>query len=88
MRTDIATAFPAGRKMETPMPMAKKQAPVPQQPHHVTMGDAAHLGMRHLSATGMQAVAVAEQAIDFAELQDEGPTARAPRPHNSNRFRG
>lgn len=67
--------------------MAKKKAgdAGASRAHHVVMGDAAHAGMRHLASTGQQAVAV-QGDVDFAELQDEGPTARAPRPVNSNRF--
>lgn len=46
--------------------------------HHSVTGEAAHRAMKHLGATGQQSVAV-DPTVVFAELQDEGPTARAPR---------
>lgn len=79
MRSDISTSFPQGKPT-----MAKKKAPAASASptaHHVGIGQAAHAGMRHLATSGQQAVSVANP-VDFAELQDEGPTARAPRPVN------
>lgn len=43
------------------------------------MGDAAAAALRQLSTTGVQSVTVDERA--FAELQDQGPTSRAPAPY-------
>lgn len=80
MRSDVATGFPQGRHMETNM--AKKQMPAAQP----SLGDLAHAGMRHLDASGRQSVSVQQQAVEFAELADEGPTARSPRPYNTNKF--
>lgn len=79
MRSD---SFPAGGALvgrphnARGSDMAKK-TPAPAS-HAEAVGGAAHAAMRQLSATGVQSVHV-DPALSFAELQDEGPTARDPR---------
>lgn len=60
--------------------MARKPAADshPLSQHHAVLGESAHRAMKHLSATGQQGVGVDPNVV-FAELQDEGPTPRAPR---------
>lgn len=84
MRSDSSTSAPQGTTMARTKklaPSAAPQLPAAAPPHHHShLGSAAHAGMRHLAASGQQSVSVAQ--VDFAELADEGPTARAPRPVN------
>lgn len=46
--------------------------------HNAVVGEAAHRAMRHLAESGQQGVAIDPNVV-FAELQDQGPTPRAPR---------
>ena len=55
---------------------SKASAPAPAA-HHEAMGNAVFQGMRHLATSGAQTIN-AEVNPTFAELQDEGPTARDP----------
>lgn len=54
--------------------MAKKKSGSTPMPHHAQMAATMQAGMRQLSTTGKQTV-----SVDFAELQNEGYTAAAPR---------
>lgn len=60
--------------------MAKPKTTSVPATHAQIMTGAAHAAMQHLGATGNQVAHVDTNAMtSFAELQDEGPTARAPR---------
>ena len=56
--------------------MAKPKTQTRSATHAEMVGNAAHAAMRHLGDNGVQVAHVDTTA--FAELQDEGPTARAP----------
>ncbi len=77
MRTDISTSGPVGPS-NGDTAMAKKGSKAAPIPHHAQMAQTMQAGMRHLSQTGMQTV-----SVDFAELQNQGPAAAAPRPYAS-----
>ena len=78
IRTDVSTSFPTG----APAMKNKKTAPAKtaaaMPAHHEMMGIGAHAAMKQLSASGQQGATVDPMRV-FAELQDEGPTPRAPR---------
>jgi hypothetical protein len=73
-------SFPIGdrtvKKSNSMPPMAQQPASITA--HHQMLGAGAHAAMKSLSTSGMQSASV-DPMRTFAELQDEGPTARAPR---------
>jgi hypothetical protein len=78
MRTDVNAAGPGLGATNAADATREAGVPHPLAQHPAVVGAAAHAGMRHLSVTGQQSCHV-DPASVFAELQDEGPTARAPR---------
>ena len=61
--------------------MAKPKTTAVPASHAQVMGGAAHAAMNQLRATGTQVVHTSDKDNGFAELQDEGPTARDPNPY-------
>jgi hypothetical protein len=81
MRTDSFSAGGAliGPRNARGTDMAKPKTTAVPKTHSQIMSGAAHAAMQYLGATGNQVAHVDTNAMTtFAELQDEGPTARAP----------
>jgi uncharacterized iron-regulated membrane protein len=74
MRTDSFTSGPPLGPAQQESTMAKKKSGSTPMPHHAQMATTMQAGMRRLSESGGQTV-----SVDFAELQNEGYTAAAPR---------